>query len=113
MPAAFITSLTRTVSDPYARNCFAAALRIRLRLSSLCLAAYLMDHKMTIIILWLQVNFLMGSLCFGPPGFDLGLVRRAEAGPDHRCSALVAGTDKRRRSSLTPLRPRNGVAGSL
>jgi hypothetical protein len=49
------------------------------------------------IILWLQVNFLMGSICFGQLGFELGLLQRTEAGPDHRCSALVASTDIRRR----------------
>ena len=47
------------------------------------------------IILWLQVNVLIGFTCFGQLGIELGLLQRAGAGSDRCCSALVAGTYKR------------------
>lgn len=49
------------------------------------------------IILWLQVNVLIGFTCFGQLGIKLGLLQRAGAGSDHCCSALVAGTYERGR----------------
>ena len=59
------SSQTRTNSVPAARKLFAAALRMRSRLSTLCWTLYLMLHRITVIILKMQP-----VLC----GFISGLV---------------------------------------
>ena len=68
-----------------------------------------MNHRITVIILWLQVNVLIGFTCFGQLGIELGLLLSADARPDYRYSALVARTVKQHKvESYAVAAPKRG-----